>query len=43
VLSLVASLKRATECATLRIVRHRKERRRRMQLTRSIASTAACG
>jgi hypothetical protein len=43
ILALVSSLKNATERTTLRIVRHRKARRRRMQLTRLTASTAACG
>jgi hypothetical protein len=43
VLALVSSLKNATERAALRIVRHRKERHRRKQVTRLTALTAAPG
>ena len=41
--ALVSSLKNATERATLRIVRHRKERRRRKLLTRLTALIAVPG
>jgi hypothetical protein len=40
---LVASLKSAMERAALRIVRHRKERRWRKQLTRLTALTVVPG
>jgi len=43
VFALVSSLKSATERAALRIVRHRKERHRRKQVTRLTALTAAPG
>jgi hypothetical protein len=43
VFALVSSLKSATERVTLRIVRHRKERRRRKQPARPAALTAAAG
>ncbi len=43
VFALVSSLKNATERATLRIVRHRKERRRRKLLTRLTALIAVPG
>jgi hypothetical protein len=37
-LSFVASLKRATERMTLRYLRHRKERRRRMQMAQALST-----